>query len=181
MKKFSIMFSMLMLLCATSLFAAPSEKVVEEVIGEVGYVWAQTGGLASIVGVSNHPNMTIKKDLKKGTIVTYKNFPTKEIIDVYNAALLEEGEKPYPVHFDSMSGPISIKMSGLLSLAGKASTKMEINVTLKGGTRQVKTLYIKMHYKGENQVSEVIIKANGKRYRNLEKAFKEGDKEFQRK
>ncbi len=167
--------------CANPLFAAPSEQVVEEVMGEVMYVYMQTGGASALIGGINHPNMTFKKDKKKGTIITYKNFPTKDIIESYNAAALSEDEKAYPVHFDYMSGPISMKMNGLLSLMGEGPTNMEINVKLKGGTGKVKTFYLRMKYKRKDdttEVSEVIIKANGKRYRNLEKAFKEGEKEM---
>ncbi len=175
-KKFNVLLILLVLVfCANPLFAKASDKDVMEAYTEVMGVWAKTGAIPAIMGTVNHPNMEIKKNAKTGrTTIIYKNFPTKEIIESFNESIEEKGgDDILPVHFDYMSGEVSIDLKGMKN--PEKETTILIDVKLKGGANKVKTLWASLSSKRSkkgNDVANVEIKANGRRYPNVENDIK---------
>ncbi len=171
MKKLSIVFCMLLLLCANSLFAAPSEAEVGEALQGVVAINA-TSLMQAMMGMVDNKTLKFDADMEKGSYtLTYKNFPTAGIESQLNSIALASGEEKISIPFEYMSGTISIRGGNMMSET--AFTNMTINVTLKGG--KVRTLFVDIKDTNKNKGS-IVIKANGKTYHNAERIMEQMEK-----
>ncbi len=167
MKKTLLCLAALAFLLPAGLFAAPSEEEVADALGGVMSVFGLSV-MATMFGAQIPDGaLTIEpsEDGSKTTFV-YKNFPAREFLEGMENMMGQmggsddDGEDAQECPFDTMSGTIAA-FGDMMGDSGQ----MDVDVTMKGG--KVKTLEMRVR---ENE-KDSFIKANGKRYTNMEKLF----------
>ncbi len=172
MKKFVNFLLVLVVLvfCANPLFATPSEAEVGETIQGIIAVNGATM-MQAMMGMVDNKTVKFEADMEKGIYtLTYKNFPTAGIEEQLNSLGMLADEEKLSIPFDYMSGTIVIKGN---MMAESGPENFTINVKLKGG--KVKTLFMNVKDTGKKD-PDVVIKANGKVYHNVEKIMNEVEK-----
>ncbi len=165
MKKIIFCLAIVVLLFPAGIFAAPSEQDVADAVGGVMSVFGLSM-MAAMFGAELPDGSLEVETSGDGTINTfrYKNFPAKTFLEGMKgmmAQMSEPGEENELVcHFDYMSGTI-VTTGDMTGNSGQ----VDIDVSLKGGS--VKTLEMRL----EDSIENSYLKANGKRYKNMEKIF----------
>ncbi len=158
MKKKGIIFFMILLVFATSVFATPGDKEVGDALMGVASVHFATT-LQAAMGAVDSRYLTIKKDEDKGTITyIFKNYPTKEMNDRRTAG----GKEAIP--FTHLSGKIIAKGSVMSRIQNYT-----YDVTFRGG--KLRSLYYKIEGvdpKSNKETASIVMKVNGRKYSDAE-------------
>ncbi len=158
MKRKGIIFFMVLVVCAGTLFAAPSDKEVGDTLMGVVATHFSTS-LQAAMGAIDPNHLTIKKNADKGTVTyIYKNYPVKEM----NNRLKAAGKKGIP--FTHLSGKIIVKGPMLSESEVKDYT---YDVTFKGG--KVRSLYYRIKASASKKDdASITMKVNGRKYSEAE-------------